>query len=194
MMNLNKNFWSKRYLENQIGWDVGKITTPLKEYIDQIKDKNIKILIPGAGNSYEAEYLFNNGFKNIYVIDLVKAPLENLLKRVPNFTSKNLLQGDFFELEKSFDLILEQTFFCALNPNLRKQYVEKTYELLKPKGKIVGLYFNFPLTQEGPPFGGSKEEYLSIFSDKFDIKVLEKCNNSIIPRNGKELFAIFEKK
>jgi len=193
-MNLNKNFWSDRYSTNQIGWDVGEITTPLREYIDQIEDKNIKILIPGAGNSYEAEYLFNKGFKNVSVIDLVKTPLENLLKRVPDFLKENLLQGDFFELEQSFDLILEQTFFCALNPSLRKRYVEKTYELLKPKGKIVGLYFEFPLTQEGPPFGGSKKEYVSIFKDNFNIKILEQCNNSILPRKGKELFAIFEKK
>jgi thiopurine S-methyltransferase len=66
--------------------------------------------------------------------------------------------------------------------------------LLKEKGKLTGLYFQFPLTKDGPPFGGSKKEYLKRFDEKFNIKVLENCKNSIESRNGKELFAIFEKK
>jgi hypothetical protein len=44
--------------------------------------------------------------------------------------------------------------------------------LLNPKGKLVGLLFDFPLTTEGPPFGGSTSEYLNLFSDKFNIKTL----------------------
>ncbi|SHI83533.1 Thiopurine S-methyltransferase (TPMT) [Algibacter luteus] len=52
-----ENYWTQRYNERQTGWDVGKPTTPLKTYIDQLKNKSLKILIPGAGNAYEAEYL-----------------------------------------------------------------------------------------------------------------------------------------
>ena len=129
-MKMNKDFWSEKYSNNTIGWDVGEITTPLKEYIDQLEDKNIKILIPGAGNSYEAEYLHNQGFTQVFVLDLAKEPLDNLLKRAPTFPKKHLLQGDFFDLELQFDLILEQTFYCALNPQLRDAYVEKMKKLL----------------------------------------------------------------
>ena len=59
---LDTNYWNERYLKNDFGWDLGTISPPLKEYFDQIKNKNLSILIPGAGNSYEAEYLVNNGF------------------------------------------------------------------------------------------------------------------------------------
>ena len=38
---LNKDFWYYRYVTSKTGWDVGKITTPLKEYFDQLNDKNI---------------------------------------------------------------------------------------------------------------------------------------------------------
>lgn len=193
MMNLNKEFWENRYHTNQTGWDIGHISTPLKEYIDQLTNKELTILIPGGGNSYEAEYLFLNGFKNVYVIDIVAEPLKNLKKRVPTFPKNHLIYNDFFKLEKQFDLIIEQTFFCALIPTLRSKYVTKMNELLNKEGKIVGLFFNFPLTNEGPPYGGSKKEYLHHFSKDFDIKVLEDCKNSIKPRQGKELFAILEK-
>ena len=50
MMKLNSEYWQNRYETNDIVWDAGKITTPLKEYIDQLEDKSIKILIPGCGN------------------------------------------------------------------------------------------------------------------------------------------------
>lgn len=193
MTNLNKEFWENRYITNEIGWDVGTITTPLKDYIDQIENKNLKILIPGAGNGYEFDYLISKGFKNVWVVDIAKQPLENLASRNPEFKD-NFIQADFFELDNQFDLILEQTFFCALNPNLRSKYVEKMHSLLTEKGKIFGLLFDFELTEVGPPFGGSKEEYINLFQDKFNLKVLERAYNSIKPRDGRELFFIFEKK
>lgn len=187
------NYWEERYQKGETGWDAGKITTPLKEYIDQLTDKNIKILIPGAGNGYEFDYLIENGFQNVYVIDIAETPLENIKKRNLEFTS-HVIHSDFFTSDTTFDLILEQTFFCALPPEMRPQYVEKMASLLNPKGKLTGLLFDFPLTSEGPPFGGSNTEYLNLFSDKFNIKTLEKAHNSIKPRQNKELFFIFEVK
>jgi len=193
-MKLNSDYWENRYQNNEIGWDVGKITSPLKDYIDQIEDKSIKILIPGAGNSYEFEYLVNKGFKNVFVLDIVKPPLDNIKNRIPNCNSEQLILSDFFEHNEQYDLILEQTFFCALEPSLRTDYVQKTKSLLNPNGKIAGLLFQFPLTEVGPPFGGSKEEYLELFQIDFEIKTLETAYNSIKPRQGNELFFIFTKK
>jgi len=195
MMKLNKDFWENKYDQGDMGWDIGYISTPLKEYIDQLPDKKIKILIPGAGNAYELLYLVENGFCNVYVIDIASQPLEHIKSRIPNFPHDQLLEGNFFDLELShFDLILEQTFFCALHPSLRKAYVLKMKQLLKPNGKVVGLLFNFPLTETGPPFGGSQAEYTSLFQEHFKIKVLETAYNSIKPRADKELFFIFEYK
>lgn len=191
---LNKTYWENRYQEQETGWDIGLVSTPLKEYIDQLKNKKIKILIPGAGNGYEFEYLHQAGFLDVFVIDIAMTPLKNIQQRMPHLDAKHLINQDFFELEEQYDLILEQTFFCALSPILRKAYVEKMASLLKPKGKIVGLLFEFPLTAEGPPFGGSKEEYLSLFDKHFTLKVMETAYNSIKPRAGKELFVQFEKK
>ncbi|MEE9349805.1 MAG: methyltransferase domain-containing protein [Flavobacteriaceae bacterium] len=193
-MQIDKHFWKEKYDLHNIGWDVGEITTPIKEYIDQLNDKNIKILIPGAGNSYEAAYLHKQGFKNVYVIDLVQIPLDNLLKRVPTFPKEHIIKGDFFELNLKFDLVIEQTFFCALPPTLRVKYVDKMNTILKKNGKIAGLLFQFPLTEKGPPFGGSKQEYESIFSKLFSLKTINTAYNSIKPRKDNELFIIFEKK
>lgn len=193
MMLLNKEYWKNRYQNDDTGWDTGSITQPLKEYVDQITDKNLKILIPGAGNGHEFDYLVEHGFTNVWVIDIADQPIQKLQSKYPQLIEKILL-GDFFDHDSQYDIIIEQTFFCALDPEMRKNYVSKMHSLLFPKGKIVGLLFDFPLTPEGPPFGGSKKEYLSLFSEKFFIKKIEKAYNSIKPRADRELFFIFEKK
>jgi thiopurine S-methyltransferase len=194
MIELNKDFWTTRYRENETGWDVGEITQPLKDYFDQLKNKEISILIPGAGNAHEAEYLFNNGFTNVVVMDISEEPLLNIQKRIPDFPKKHLVLGDFFEHTNTYDLIVEQTFFCALNPSLRKAYAKKMHETLNPNGKLVGLLFNDVLNTDKPPFGGNKEEYVSYFEPYFTFNVFDTCYNSIKPREGRELFVIFEKK
>lgn len=188
-LELNADYWNTRYLNNEFGWDIGSVSAPLKNYIDQLTDKNIKILIPGAGNSYEAEYLFNNGFKNVYVCDYASEPLKNLSERLPDFPKDHLLQVDFFELNgHKFDLILEQTFFCAINPSLRANYFNKMKELLNPKGKLVGVLFNDVLNTDKPPYGGNQLQYYSYFKNLFKIKTFEKCYQSIPARAGRELF------
>ncbi len=190
---LQQSFWEQNYKNNTIGWDIGYVSPPIKDYVNQLCNKELSILIPGAGNGYEAEYLFKNGFKNITVLDLAHQPLQNIRKRAPNFPEEQLVQEDFFEHSNTYDLIIEQTFFCALHPSLRKKYVAKMYQLLKEKGKLVGLLFDFELTAQGPPYGGSLNSYLALFKEKFSIKILERCYSSIKPRDGRELFFIFEK-
>ena len=194
MMNrFDKTFWENRYDNLLTGWDIGYVSTPIKTYIDQLANKDLKILIPGAGNSYEAEYLWKNGFKSVFVLDIAKQPLKNLKNRIPEIPNENLLNQNFFDLEDNFDLIIEQTFFCALEPKLRAQYVRKMRSLLNSNGKLIGLLFDFELTEQGPPFGGNKSEYLTLFSEYFKIKTLNRSYNSIKPREDKELFFIFEK-
>ena len=190
-MELNSNYWEGRYKNNETGWDVGKITTPIQTYIDQLEDKTIRILIPGAGNGYEFEYLIQNGFENVFVVDFATTPLENIKKRIPNLDKNQLIHSDFFELEGKYDLIIEQTFFCALEPMLREKYVRKMHSLLNPNGKLAGLLFQFPLTENGPPFGGSIAEYKNLFEPDFNIKYIATAYNSIKPRENTELFFIF---
>lgn len=183
----NTDFWESRYINQQTGWDLGTVSPPLKSYFDQLENKELRILIPGAGNAYEAEYLHQKGFKNVFVVDLVKKTLDDFQDRNPDFPSEHLICVDFFELNQSFDLIIEQTFFCAISPSLRQAYAQKMNDLLVSKGKLVGLLFNRSF-EGGPPFGGSKTEYLECFNPYFFQIEMEECYNSIPPRQCTELF------
>ena len=194
MNRFEADYWDQRYVDHQTGWDVGYATTPLVEYAKSLTNKNLRILIPGCGHAYEAEMLFYQGFTNITLLDYSSYAREGFLKRVPNFPPEKYIIGDFFTHEGEYDLILEQTFFCALEPDLRPNYATKMHDLLANNGALVGVLFSFPLTEKGPPFGGSKKEYESYFDPLFTIKTLKACYNSIKPRMGNELFIQFEKR
>jgi thiopurine S-methyltransferase len=193
-----ESYWSQRYIDEMTGWDLGVPSKPIASYIDQLKHKNSKILVPGAGNAYEVEYLFQNGFKNTYVMDISELPLQNFQKRVPDFPKSQIIHDDFFEYSEQFDLIIEQTFFCSFPPidNNREKYVQKMSELLKPRGKLVGVWFNIPFSGDltKRPFGSTKEEYLVLFSKYFEIKAFEEAYNSVENRGGQEFFGILEKR
>ena len=186
----DENYWTTRYEQGQTGWDVGNITTPLKDYFDQLIDKHISILIPGAGNAWEARYLVENGFTKVTVCDISPLPLQSL----SDCKGITCIHGDFFHLDTKFDLIIEQTFFCALHPSLRLAYVEKMYDLLEASGKLVGLLFNTTFEKAGPPFGGRKDDYQILFGKYFNFLIFETAYNSIPPRSNNELFVILEKK
>lgn len=188
---LDKNYWDSRYQTEQTGWDLGAASGPIRHYIDQLSNKDLRILIPGCGNAYEAEYLSEQGFSNITLIDISPSLVQQLRNKFEGRQEINVIEGDFFEHQGEYDLILEQTFMCALDPKMREDYVKKMHSLLSQNGKLAGLLFGVHFEKAGPPFGGSIEEYETLFGQHFKIKTMEKAYNSVKPREGNELFIIF---
>lgn len=189
---LDQTFWNSKYENNLTGWDLGMVSPPIKEYIDQIENKDLRILIPGAGNAYEAKYLIENGFTNVTVIDIAPKLITKLQEEFSGEKGIHLIHGDFFELEGKFDLIIEQTFFCAIHPSLRPKYVQKMKSLLSDEGKLCGLLFDRTFIG-GPPFEGNKKEYLELMKGDLKINTMEKCYNSHPARKNTELWINLKK-
>ncbi len=189
---LNQSYWDDRYQQKDTAWDLKQVSPPLKNYINQLINKDLRILIPGCGNAHEAAYLFEQGFTNITLIDIAPTVVENIKQRFKHKPAIKVILGDFFEHQGEYDLILEQTFFCALDPFLRPKYVQKMHNLLITNGKLVGLLFDV-MFETNPPHGGSKDAYLLLFKDGFKIKTIERCHNSFAKRQGSELFMILKK-
>jgi len=192
--NLDENYWSNRYDTGTAVWDLGEVSPPIKNYIDQLTDKNIRILIPGCGNTHEADYLLKQGFSNITVIDIAHTLVAQLKEKYKDNSHIKIILGDFFKHDGQYDLVLEQTFFCAIDPSLRENYVAKMPALLAPAGKLVGVLFNRQFEEQGPPFGGTKNEYEPMFAKDFIFKTFEPCYNSFHKRKDSELFINLVKK
>jgi len=190
---LSSEYWNTRYEEKDTGWDLNEVSPPIKNYIDQLTiDVTSKILIPGCGSAHEATYLISKGFTNIHILDFAQDPLNKFKLKHPYFPTSHLHGEDFFIHNGKYDLIIEQTLFCAIDPNSRTLYAKKCSDLLNEGGRLVGLLFNrsFPA---GPPFGGSRDEYFQYFSSYFSEIYMEPCFNSIAPRSGTELFIKMKK-
>jgi SAM-dependent methyltransferase len=193
MKETSKDFWNSRWETGQTGWDIGTTAPAFINYFSDFSQKNAAILIPGCGSGYEAEFLVSAGYTNITLIDIAPKAVERLNKKFENNHNIHIICGDFFEHQGQYDYLLEQTFFCAINPALRSDYVKKAHAILRPKGKIIAVLFDRSF-EGGPPFSGSKQEYIELFMPYFKITSLETNQRSIPQRMGTEVFGIFEKK
>lgn len=186
-MTMDADFWKSRYELEETGWNIGAVSTPVKEYLDQLTDKTIRILIPGCGFGYEAMYAYSAGFTNVFVLDFVAEPLDVFRRNCSDFPEDQIIQGDFFTHLEKYDLILEQTLFCAIDPAMREAYASQVKSLLKPEGKLAGVLFDRTF-ENNPPFGGSAAEYKELFAKYFRNVYIADCYNSIPQRQGTEVF------
>lgn len=191
---LDASFWNDRWHNGQTGWDVGYASPPITTYLEQYKNKNAAIVIPGCGNAYEAAFMLDHGFTNITLVDIAAEAVSRLKKKFKSRPGIKIYCEDFFQHKGQYDLVIEQTFFCAQILQRRTEYVEKVFSLLKEKGRLAGVLFGIDFPMDGPPFGGKEETYKTLFEPYFQMEKMESCYNSIPPRAGSELFINLVKK
>ena len=98
----------------------------------------------GCGNGYDAISFSKEGFK-VTAVDFAETPIKNINNIAKKLSLKiNTIQKDIFDLtpryNNSFDYIIEQTCFCAIDPKNREHYSNLVYDLLKVGGKLIGLW------------------------------------------------------
>lgn len=184
---LDQDYWDAQYQAGTTGWDIGTVSPAIQRYVEGLTDKNMRILIPGSGNSYEAVFLARLGFQQITVIDIAPTVTKTLKESFHQFPQINVITGDFFDHQGQYDLILEQTFFCALPPTMRQRYVYKMWHLLAENGILAGLLFDREF-ESGPPFGGSMKEYEALFFPAFVPKKWAPSEDSVTERKDSEIF------
>ena len=193
----HSQFWEDIYLENDTGWDLKGVTP----FFDSISNDLIqgKVCILGCGRGYDAIMFAEKGF-DVTAVDFAPTPISELNKlAIQKSVIITTVQDDIFSLvEKfpdTFDYVIEQTCFCAIDPNRRKEYETLVRTILKPGGKLVGLWFPLDKSQEegGPPFGTTIYEVKSIFNSGWKIEKENFPSQSVEPRKGREKLIIFKK-
>ena len=191
-------FWEKSYQEGNVKWDIGKPTPIFSKWAhDQIRKQTICVL--GAGNGWDAINLSKIGH-NVTAVDFSYSAINNMKKAADELNVKiNLLHENIFNLDKfyinTFDIIIEYTCFCAIDPDQRNQYVEIVNSILKNNGKLVAIFF--PLDRDvydgGPPFGVDFNQTIMSIKKYFSLVHKEFSKLSIKPRIGREVYVILEK-
>jgi len=191
-------FWEKSYRNGDMGWDLGK-PTPIFDNWIQFQTDSLSICILGAGNGWDAINFAKKGH-NVTAVDFAKSAIDNMhASAQDNGVQIKLIHSNIFNLSKlfnhTFDIVLEYTCFCAINPARRMDYVRMTNQILKPDGKLVALLFPIDkdINDDGPPFVVDLDSTISLFSKYFIVDTKEIPSLSIEQRNGREVFVIFKK-
>tara|TARA_B110000196_G_scaffold119596_1_gene103829 strand:+ start:42 stop:653 length:612 start_codon:yes stop_codon:yes gene_type:complete len=194
------SFWNSKYINKEHGWDIGEATPIFKNWSSKFQSpENINICIPGCGYGHDAIYLANAGF-NVYAFDFSKDAINILNSKMTSGIFLKTYCIDFFKISDDFlyqfDFILEYTFYCAISPSKRLQYVDKCHGLLKEKGRLISIMLQFENNRgsNGPPFQVTRDELTLNFEKKFNVIKIEKSNLSIEPRKDIELYVEYEKK
>ncbi|HIJ51019.1 MAG TPA: methyltransferase domain-containing protein [Nitrospinae bacterium] len=190
--------WQRHYDEGDLGWDLGQVAPP---FIKLFESKIIlpgKTLIPGCGRGHEVIYLAENGFE-VTAVDYSPGAVNHLKSTVQERNLKcEVLNMDFFGIDSAhngvYDLLIEQTFFCAISPEQRSSYVSTVARALKKGGMLAGLFYHTGEEEGGPPFNTTREDIKKYFSDSFEIRQLSKAEDSAEQRKNKEWLAILIKK
>ncbi len=95
----------------------------------------------------------------------------------PPFT---IFQGDVFDLEAGTvqaDVWYDRAAMIAIPPSTRESYVQQIRQ--QTKAGAVGLLITFTYPQhemDGPPFSLTDEDVFTLFSNGFDVELLERMD------------------
>jgi SAM-dependent methyltransferase len=192
--------WNQRYLDETTPWD---LSGPTPEFARLLREKALPpkgiALVPGGGRGHDAILLAQNGYE-VDLVDFAPAALQAAQALAASAGAAiSAFRQDFFRLSDSgfhlarYDLVLEYTFFCAIDPELRPAYAATVAKLLKPGGLLVGLFFPLASDKAPPPFVVSRAEVEGLFRPYFEIKI-EDPRESVKPRAGREFLGIFKRK
>jgi len=188
--------WQGHYDSGECPWDLGEVAPPFRRLLEEGRLNPGSLIVPGCGRGHEVLYFARNGF-DVTAVDYTEGAVTTLGERLREQNIQaQVLRQSFFDLDtshdKQYDMMLEQTFFCAIHPDQRADYVATASRILKQGGRLFGLFYETG-EEGGPPFNTTEQNIHDQFSDRFRVFSLEKCDHSIERRQGKEWLAILEK-
>ena len=190
------DYCERSYRSGEMGWDLGKSTPILNQWIETCKDP-LTICVLGAGNGWDAVNFAKKGHL-ITAVDFAESAVKNMQAAARRSDLKmEILHMDIFELNliysNKFDDVIEYTCFCAIDPSRRREYLEMVRHILKPKGELVGLLF--PIDKDpsdgGPPYAVELDPTIKLISEYLSLIIQEVPTMSIKAREGREIFVIF---
>ncbi len=176
--------------------------SPTPVFMDLLNEQRFlkpgRILITGCGKGYDAVFAAKMGY-DVYAVDFSTEAIKfaKVLADEEN-VKVNLIQEDIFKLDSIyknyFDYVYDYVTYCAVRPERRKEFAEKSAKFLKPGGKLVALLFPVEEREGGPPYAVDVMEFYELISPHLELKFSSRRINSIKPRKGREVLQIYVKK
>lgn len=177
------SYWSARYREGETAWDLGGPCPVLVALLDtpHAPPKG-RVAFPGCGRGHDVAHWRARGYDAFgfdFAVRSDDPPIEPL---------------DIFELgarhPRKFDVVVEYTCYCAIDPARRAEYAASLRAALRPGGTLVALLFPVEVRPGGPPFGIDEAEITDVLGAGLELVHLETPATSVRPRLGRERLAI----
>ena len=143
--------WSNRYDSGCTGWDLGRSPAELRTWAAALPPRR-RILIPGCGRGYELADLVALGHE-VTAIDYAEGAIAAARRSIGELAA-SIRCADFFACDLPsgrFDLCYERTFLCSLPRPGREEYGRRVASLLKPGGRLVGVFLYGQPEDDDPP-------------------------------------------
>jgi ubiquinone/menaquinone biosynthesis C-methylase UbiE len=195
--------WLEHWERGETGWDAGAASPTLRALVDADRLPQGRALVPGAGSGYDVLALAT-AQRTVLGVDL--SPIA--VKRFKDLRSEagvgadraSMLVADFFDPDAPlpdahFDLVWDYTFFCAIDPPRRAEWVERMDRLLAPNGELWMLLFPVRSIRPdgGPPHPIPPELVTEALAPRFVPVSLEPATQSHPAREGNEWVACFKR-
>ena len=167
--------WDARYRDGEIPWEKGMPHPGLLFFVERHREifaDAPRLFHAGCGYGRDASYLALF-CSELTALDISEAPIDGAKKLYPEIKNINWHTADLFTWDEpeKYDLVWEQSCFCAIPLERRQDYVRSVHALLKPGGLLVAVFFLNPdhPPEEGPPFGVTREELNDFFAENFEL-------------------------
>lgn len=189
--------WDARYLASDIPWDLGGASPLIQRLASEHVEADAQIVIPGCGLAHDVEALAQQGH---HVLGLDISPTAvtqaNARLRAAELSNAQVILGDFLDNKalplEGFDVLIEHTCYCAIEPHQRSLYVASASTCLKEGGLLIGAFLDFE--GGGPPYGTSQRALRAGFSSDFDILEITAAPEPFGPKDVTQMAAVFRKR
>lgn len=195
------SFWESTYREQKDGWEMKECSPVVQKEFGKFIEAHPLIgeecAVLGAGRGHEAAWIAERSKMKVVAIDFAESAEREFHRVYPRSKVRFVVEDVFNYLASSpekLGLIVEHTFFCAIDPEVRAKYFQAVCRALKPGGTLMGIFWMRP-SRNGPPFGLTQWELRELStSHSLDIVDWHLSRDSWKSRMGQEYFVLLRKR
>ncbi|PWA01264.1 hypothetical protein BB558_002640 [Smittium angustum] len=200
--NLQNSYWENFWKEGNTDWDLGRIDPALKELVEE-KDFELAKgngLVPGCGRGYDVFYFAEKGY-NMTGLDVSVTACKTASELRDSLgiskEKAKFMAEDFYTFkvpDTKYQLVYDYTFFCAIEPRLRRSWGNRCAELVSKGGHLITLMYPFEYICEPPPHPVTEEAYHEVLDNNFDLVYIDHNPRKDPSRQYKNVMAVWKRK
>lgn len=188
--------WSHIYQTEEPRWDLGAAHPAFVSILPQIKLPKSRIAVLGCGRGHDAAFLAEAGHF-VTAFDFSDEAISAAKEKYSHIKNLTFVKADAFKLPEkyygAFDVVVEHTFYCAVDPERRSEVMRVWKKLLIPNGFMLGIFFVM-FKRIGPPWGGSEWELRRRFEKDFRFLYWTRWHLSPSGREHREIVIYAQKR